>query len=554
MAKVTFSKEKTIEVLDTSQSLLDVALSSGIPHEHACGGNALCSTCRVLVIEGEHNLCPRNEAEMKLAKAKGLEDRVRLACQTKFLGDVTLRRLVHDKDDINLAVQQNIKTTGKQQKVAVLFSDIRQFTPFVESNLAYDVVHILNRYFYQMGQSVLRHNGLIDKYLGDGMMALFGVDSSCPKQTCLDAVAAALDMLKELDVLNQYLQSHFGHCMEIGIGIDFGEVLLGDLGHPDKKSLTAIGNTVNVAARIEAATKQFKAKLLVSDAVYSHINHYLVCNRFFNTELKGTTNDHLLHEVVGLNCDTGETDVYDLHFNRLRDKVSRAQAPGLLRLAFHQSFSYDPQSKTGGMNGSLLYSDEWQRPENAGLEDTVSWLKQVKADFQDISCADLIALSAAVAIQLCNGPKIRLRMGRTDGHTASRTGLLPDESHGLDHIITRFNQLGFTEAEMVALSGAHTLGKANGKALTPDLFTFNNNYFKELLRFANTESGDEESLNEESLYDELEPCHLLASDKALLQHPNCRQWVQKYAIDENLFFTDFAPALQKMLELGAMYE
>lgn len=528
-------------MVDTSQSLLDIALSNGIPHEHACGGNALCSTCRILVLAGEHNLCPRNEAEAQLARTKGLESRVRLACQTRLFGDVTLRRLVHDKDDINLAVQQNIKTTGKQQKVAVLFSDIRQFTPFVESNLAYDVVHILNRYFFQMGQSVLRHNGFIDKYIGDGMMALFGVDSSCPKQTCLDAVASAVDMLRELDALNEYLQNHFGHCLEIGIGIDFGDVLLGDLGHPDKKSLTAIGNTVNVAARIESATKKFQAKLLVSDAIYSQVSHYLQRDRCFETELKGMAKGHLLHEIVGLKEDSGEADIYEIHFQKLQTKISRLQAPGLLRLAFHQSFSFDPESNTGGMTGSMLLSDEWQRPENNGLAETVVWLKELHEDLPDISCADLIAISAAVAVYICDGPKVRLRMGRADSAVASRSDLIPDVAHNIDQLLKRFNQLGFSAAELVALSGAHTLGKANGKPFTSDLFAFNNEYFRDLL------------INAEHAASTNPTTELLQSDKALLLHPQSRQWVQNYAIDESLFFSDFAQAMQKMLDLGANY-
>jgi adenylate cyclase len=111
--------------------------------------------------------------------------------------------------------------------------------------------------------------------MGDGMMALFGVDLTCPMQSCLDAVSAGLDMLEELQTLNHYLETHFGHKISIGIGIDFGEALVGDLRHPEKKALTAIGNTVNVVARIEAATKYLNARLLVSDSVFCQVKKHV---------------------------------------------------------------------------------------------------------------------------------------------------------------------------------------------------------------------------------------------------------------------------------------
>lgn len=180
----------------------------------------------------------------------------------------------------------------------MLFSDIRSFTPFVEDHLPYDVVHILNRYFYSMGDAVLKHEGIIDKYMGDGIMALFGTELDCPEKTCVNAVSAALEMQKSLQPLNQYLQKNFGHEFAIGIGIDFGDALVGHLGHPDKQHFTAIGNTVNIASRIEAMTKETQTQILVSQSVLNNTGNIFKTGQEFSVQLKGTSHKQNITEIL----------------------------------------------------------------------------------------------------------------------------------------------------------------------------------------------------------------------------------------------------------------
>jgi adenylate cyclase len=299
MTTITYSQERAVEEDDLSLSLLDVSHKHGIPHASACGGHARCSTCRVLVLDNPDNLLPRTEAEARLARLKGFEDNIRLACQTHFRGPVSIRRLVWDDSDLELAQVCNQRSTGKEQTLAVLFSDIRDFTPFAESHLAYDVVHILNRYFRRMGAAVLRHGGYIDKYMGDGLMALFGLDAPEPRVACEQAVRAALDMLQGLPELNRYLSAHFDTSLGIGIGVHVGEVLVGEIGHPQRMQFTAIGDVVNVASRIESATKTLGARFLISDEVLSYLPGKLRLGRECRTLLKGKHADVLLHEVLG---------------------------------------------------------------------------------------------------------------------------------------------------------------------------------------------------------------------------------------------------------------
>jgi adenylate cyclase len=299
MFPVVYEQEKVVEENEPGRTILTISRDNGIPHTAACGGHARCSTCRVMVLRGGENLSPRGEAEDRLATLKGLCTNVRIACQTHVLGPITVRRLVHDECDIALAEADAPHSAGNEVSLAVLFSDIRQFTPFVETHLAYDVVHILNRYFHRMGEAVLRHGGYIDKYIGDGLMALFGMDGTDPVGACRQAAVAALAMIDELPHLNDYLSKQFGTTLDFGVGVHFGEVILADVGHPQKRQLTAIGDTVNVASRIESATRSCGARLLVSESLVSRLPGELMLGRSMRTPLKGKSDEQLLYEVLG---------------------------------------------------------------------------------------------------------------------------------------------------------------------------------------------------------------------------------------------------------------
>jgi adenylate cyclase len=298
MARIIFQQDKAVEQADESLSLLDLARRNGIPHVAACGGHARCSTCRVLVLDGLENLTPRTEPESRLAALKGFEPNIRLACQTRARGDATVRRLVWDEHDVELALSCSGTSTGREATLAILFSDIRCFTPFAEHNLPYDVVHILNRYFHDMGGAVLRHGGYIDKYIGDGMMALFGLDADEQARACRQAVSAALDMQRDLPEFNRYLSHHFDTTLEIGIGIHTGSVIVAEIGHPKRMQLTAIGDAVNVASRVESATKEIGTRLLVTADVAAALGDDFTLGRRFTVHLKGTTGERELIEVV----------------------------------------------------------------------------------------------------------------------------------------------------------------------------------------------------------------------------------------------------------------
>jgi adenylate cyclase len=300
MIKVTYQNGPMIEEDDPALTLLQISLKHGVPHVHDCGGNARCSTCRVMIHDGLENVLPRTEAETRLAAFKGFEADVRLACQTCIRGPVLIRRLVHDDKDAAIAKAEHGASSGCERSVAILFSDIRDFTPFAEANLPYDIVHMLNRYFLAMGDAVLEHGGSIDKYIGDGMLALFGVSEGEPRSICLAAVRAGLRMLDNLTELNGYLRDHFGVEFRMRIGIHFGDVVVGQMGHPKKMQFTAIGDSVNTANRIESAVRATTANLLVSDVVYAHIKNDVETGVELDAALKGKHGTYRLYEVIGI--------------------------------------------------------------------------------------------------------------------------------------------------------------------------------------------------------------------------------------------------------------
>ncbi len=303
MSRICFLPDgRAIEVA-ADESILQASLRAGVPHAHACGGHARCSTCRVWVMDGLAHCAPRNDPERLLAERLSFGPELRLACQTTVTGDVRLRRLVFDGDDIRLVARQAAGTplpVGEERFVAILFADIRGFTAFSESVPAYDVIYFLNRYFDLMGRVITEHGGCIDNLMGDGLFALFRDD---PQAAPLQAVRAGLGMRAAVERLRPYLRTVYDRGLRIGIGVHYGEVVLGGIGAVGSfqgERVTAIGDAVNFASRIEAATKEADVDFLISAETYERVRDQVVVGRSFRVIVRGKTGEHTLYEVVGL--------------------------------------------------------------------------------------------------------------------------------------------------------------------------------------------------------------------------------------------------------------
>jgi class 3 adenylate cyclase/nitrite reductase/ring-hydroxylating ferredoxin subunit len=298
MAKITSLPDGVEFDAHEGESLLEAALRAELPLTHACGGRAKCSTCRVWVLAGLDRCPPRTDAEQALAARLGLGDEVRLACQLRPCGDVRVRRLVIDETDLMMSIQLERPAptrVGEVREVTVFFSDIVGFTTIAETLPPYDVMYLLNRYFVQAGEIIERNGGYIDKFVGDGVMALFGVDGQ--KDAPIRAVNAALQTLAAIDRMKPFVASMYHLDFDIRIGLHHGEALLGSVGTLGHERVTAIGDVVNVASRVEGANKEAGTRLLISEALYHVVEDQVEILDFVRTRLRGTSERITLYEI-----------------------------------------------------------------------------------------------------------------------------------------------------------------------------------------------------------------------------------------------------------------
>jgi adenylate cyclase len=201
--------------------------------------------------------------EAKALARIGATPGMRLACQIRPTADISIMPLLAaDASAAEGMVRGGLE--GSERLTTVVFVDMRGSTSLGEAKMPYDVLFILNRFFHEMSKAVAATNGHYSQFTGDGLMALYGLDAADPATGPADAVRGAREMLMGLEQLNHQLREDLPEPLRIGIGIHYGEAIVGAMGPPRSQIVTAIGDTVNTCARLESLTKEYDCVVVVS--------------------------------------------------------------------------------------------------------------------------------------------------------------------------------------------------------------------------------------------------------------------------------------------------
>jgi class 3 adenylate cyclase len=193
--------------------------------------------------------------------------------------------------------QDGLKLGGEKKEVTVFFSDIRGFTPMSEVLSAEEVVHLLNEYFTAMTAIIFKYEGTLDKFMGDAIMAVYGAPIDMDDHA-ERAVLAAIEMSEKMKELQAKWRSEGKREVNIGIGINTGEVVVGNIGSHERMEYTAIGDNVNLTQRLESVAE--KGQILISSATYEKVKHKVSARALDPIKVKGKTDKVLAYAVEGL--------------------------------------------------------------------------------------------------------------------------------------------------------------------------------------------------------------------------------------------------------------
>ena len=192
-----------------------------------------------------------------------------------------------------------LKLGGEKMRVSILFSDIRGFTSMSEKLSAEDVVHILNEYFDNMTEIVQANKGMVNKFIGDAVMAIFGAPVRVENSSFM-AVKSAVEMHAKLKELNEKFKKEKGIAFNIGVGINIGEVIVGNIGSHKHLEYTVIGDAVNVASRLESLNKQYKTGVIVSEDSYNEVASLVEAKDLGLANVPGKQKPIHIYEITGI--------------------------------------------------------------------------------------------------------------------------------------------------------------------------------------------------------------------------------------------------------------
>lgn len=285
-ATVTYVGGPAIAALP-GETLLDVSRRGNVRHLSVCGGRGRCSTCRVVVLRGGHHLDAPSALESTTLAAVDAGPRMRLACQARPKGDVTIKPLLQANPTVSFVPAELAGAAGAVERdLAVLFVDMRGFTALTERKLAFDVVFILNQFFNTVGKPIYDFGGVITNYAGDGLIALFS-DPAGIRAACRAAVLAAAEIDVAVDELNHQLAPDLKQPIRVAMGLHAGPHVQGRIGYKDAVSDSVVGLAMNIASRLEALAKQRGVQLALSQSLAADAGLDTEGLRIEATEVRG---------------------------------------------------------------------------------------------------------------------------------------------------------------------------------------------------------------------------------------------------------------------------
>jgi adenylate cyclase len=249
-------------------TILETSLRFNVPHASVCGGRARCSTCRVRVVS-DRGALPRpsgREAFVLARVGAGANPAIRLACQLRPQADIAIIPVLPANVGADFVRNRNRVHIGEERYIVSMFVDMRGSTKMAEARLPFDVVFLINRFLEAASQAVVDAGGQPNQFVGDGLLALFGLDVD-PATACRQALRAASMVASNVEYMNHEFASELQQPIQFGIGIQGGEVIIGDIGFRDHTVFTALGDPVNVAARLQDMTKALNCTVVVSEEV-----------------------------------------------------------------------------------------------------------------------------------------------------------------------------------------------------------------------------------------------------------------------------------------------
>ena len=263
--RITYPDGREV-VVQLGAPVLEASRHARIPHASVCGGRGRCSTCRIRVVRGLEFLPLGSAEERRVLTSVGAPPNVRLACQVRPTRDLSVIPLLPADAQARDGFAQPGYLAGQEQEITVLFADIRGFTRIAEYKLPYDVVFLLNHYFDVVGSAIEQAGGIANQFTGDGVMALFGVQAD-PSAGCRQALAATVAIVRGISELSLTLGEEMEEPLRVGLGIHTGPAVVGRMGRGVALYLTAVGDTVHVASRLQELTKVYGCQLVISDQV-----------------------------------------------------------------------------------------------------------------------------------------------------------------------------------------------------------------------------------------------------------------------------------------------